>query len=347
MREEIMKVRICLALLVSIPWLCADAQPAWRFEQVSSEDVENERLPSIWDGKIAWAGGWYANSEIYYWDGQSTRQISDNVYSATGPSLYDGRIAWEQYVGDDREEIFYWDGSQVTQITSYDGIQQSPSLWGDTIMWNSIIEESDGTSRYDIYGWDGADVDLVKESASSPSLYGDGIAYKRSVGSHSNEVFLWDGEKELQITNTPGRNVYSLSLWDGQIVYELGISSSESEIWFWDGTTNEMIFANGHSNYNPCLQNGYVAWGGFDGNDFEIFLWDGKEVHQVTDNTWDDTNPSLWIDGLKIQIAYDSLMEDYDYEIMLAVATIPEPSVLVMGFGGLLLSVVFVKRRRG
>ena len=46
--------------------------------------------------------------------------------------------------------------------------------------------------------------------------------------------------------------------------------------------------------YDPSLGDGKVAWEMWDTYDYEIFYWDGTTVHQITDNDYDDTDPSLW-----------------------------------------------------
>ena len=64
---------------------------------------------------VGWDGGDY---EIYYWDGSTTRNVSNNDTNDFYPSLYNGNIAWQgrDPSGADNE-IFIWDGSTVTQFT--------------------------------------------------------------------------------------------------------------------------------------------------------------------------------------------------------------------------------------
>jgi hypothetical protein len=71
---------------------------------------------------------------MFYWDGTSIIQITNNSYRDEDPSIYDGTIAWQAYNGDNRE-IFYWDGSTIRQITNDSVSDHLPSLFNGTIAW--------------------------------------------------------------------------------------------------------------------------------------------------------------------------------------------------------------------
>ncbi|MFW9871441.1 MAG: TolB family protein, partial [Candidatus Thorarchaeota archaeon] len=67
--------------------------------------------------------------------------------------------------------------------------------------------------------------------------------------------------------------------------------------------------------YYPQIDNGVVTWFAFGGDlgfDYEIFLWDG-EVHQLTDNNYDDEHPQI-DNGM---VTWFCAYEGSDYEIFL------------------------------
>ncbi len=76
------------------------------------------------------------------------------------------------------------------------------------------------------------------------------------------------------------------SFHDGTLAYQWG---SPPEIRYWDGAAVHSV-AEG---YEPSLHDGTVAYEVWDGQDWEIHYWDGAEILEITDNDYDDTQPSL------------------------------------------------------
>ncbi|MHC5083205.1 MAG: hypothetical protein ACYTET_04615, partial [Planctomycetota bacterium] len=50
---------------------------------------------------------------------------------------------------------------------------------------------------------------------------------------------------------------------------------------------------NDANDVNPAIEGSYVAWEGWDGNDWEIYAYNGHSVTQITDNAMDDVNPKI------------------------------------------------------
>ncbi|MHC5083202.1 MAG: hypothetical protein ACYTET_04600 [Planctomycetota bacterium] len=50
---------------------------------------------------------------------------------------------------------------------------------------------------------------------------------------------------------------------------------------------------NDANDVNPAIEGSYVAWEGWDGNDWEIYAYNGDSVVQMTDNDVDDVNPNI------------------------------------------------------
>jgi len=57
----------------------------------------------VWEG---YDGGDY---EIYFWDGTTTRQLTDNAYTDYDPQIHNGQVVWHGNDGD--YEIYFWDGA--------------------------------------------------------------------------------------------------------------------------------------------------------------------------------------------------------------------------------------------
>ena len=76
------------------------------WDGVSSTYVGSGHNPSLYDGTIAWQ--WYDghDSEILYWDGSKTTQITNNDYIDEDVSLYNGTMAWSGNVNNQSREFY-------------------------------------------------------------------------------------------------------------------------------------------------------------------------------------------------------------------------------------------------
>jgi hypothetical protein len=95
------------------------------------------------------------DTEIYYWDGNNTIQITDNNTDDWLPSLYNGTIAWHGWDGNDFE-IYYWDRNIIIQVTDNNTDEGHVSLWGGSMAWDRF---------------DGNDTEIYYAKTVSP-LYG-------------------------------------------------------------------------------------------------------------------------------------------------------------------------------
>jgi hypothetical protein len=104
------------------------------------------------------------------------------------------------------------------------------------------------------------------------------------------KLSLWHGgvtDLSEELEATMSRN---LSLYRGTLAYEYG--PNPPWIRYWDGTDTHDV-AQG---YAPSLYDGTVAFEVWDTHDWEIFYWNGTEVIQITENSYNDTQASLFGD---------------------------------------------------
>ena len=162
------------------------------------KDIAKGWVPSLFDGKIAYAKKYGRNScGIYYYNGRSTMAIVNNQKDCFDVSLYDGHIAWSAFDGHDGE-IFYWDGSSVIQVTNNEQDDWAPSLYDGHIAWVG----EDGHD-FEIFYWDGSSIIQITNNDKderAPSLYDGCIAWEEKDGIDW-EIFYWDGEHIRQITD--------------------------------------------------------------------------------------------------------------------------------------------------
>ena len=73
---------------IFVPVICFSAT-----QQLTDND-KNDTNPSVYNGTVAWQSNLDGDSDIYYWDGETTIKVTDNTTEDVHPSLYNGPIAW-------------------------------------------------------------------------------------------------------------------------------------------------------------------------------------------------------------------------------------------------------------
>ena len=254
-----------------------------------TNNTTNDSDPSLYNGTIAWIGTGGSDDDIFYWDGSTTVNVSDNAFCCDdSPSLFNRAIAWE---GSDLSdsEIYYWNGINIINITDNNVSDRRPSHYNGTVAW----EGWDGND-FEIYFWDGTttiNVSNNNDYDDLPSLHNGSIFWRRWDG-NDYEIFFWDGNTTTQITNN-NTDEERPSNYNGTVAW-VASDGSDFEIYYWNGTTTTQVTNNGTNDDYPSLYNGTIAWQASDGNDIEIYYWDGTSISAVTNNSSDDTNPSLY-----------------------------------------------------
>ncbi|MCK4885897.1 MAG: hypothetical protein KAS96_00850, partial [Planctomycetes bacterium] len=102
-----------------------------------------------------WYGHDGSDYEIFFYDGTTTTQITDNSYEDQGPQVSGSNVVWRG-----AEEIFFYDGITTTQLTHDGPIHGSyPQIFGSTIVWDNglggeifIAEKCEHTLTGDLNG---------------------------------------------------------------------------------------------------------------------------------------------------------------------------------------------------
>lgn len=149
--------------------------------------------PSAYNGKVAFQDYDGNDYEIYYWDGSSKQQVTNNNYDDKFPSLYNGKIAWQGNKDGDWD-IFYWDGSSTVNQFSRSGDDENPSLYNGKLVWQG----TDGNDK-EIYQWDGTSITQVTSNSIDDSN-----------PSYDNGYLAWegnDGDSEIYFCNLDSTDV--------------------------------------------------------------------------------------------------------------------------------------------
>jgi len=209
--------------------------------------------------KIVWMGRDRAENdwEIYVYSLQSIprfRAVTDNDVQDWFPELAGGGdFAW-QHGFTMFEEIHYWNGSSHDEIV--------------------LTDECCSTSDY-------TNINLAADDHT--------VVWQRvdRAGTGETRTYMWTGTRR-DITDDLGDSfAHDFSLDNGALAYEW--SALPAIIKYWNGVTVQEI----GDGYDPSLDDGWIAFEGWDGHDWEVYLWDGISIEQITDNDFDDFDPSL------------------------------------------------------
>jgi hypothetical protein len=229
-------------------------------------------------------------------------------WSAANPSLWGSSVAlsggWGWGAGDQVRDIFYWHDATLHRVTYDDRPDINPSLYDGTIAWQSRSSDADD---WEILYWDGYGVRTITENSvddTDPSLYERTIAWCSAGNIVYAEIppgVYWQSPPTPVVVGT-GQEP---SLYKNLIAYQAS-DGHDHEIFVYDIGTGETVQITDNDYYDgsPSLFDGCVAWEAYIGDSWEIFYWDRTKIHRLTENEFDDKDPSLWGTGLSTTIAY-------------------------------------------
>lgn len=287
----------------------------------------SNRDPCLDDGFVVWVG-WRPESGEQIWIAGLTgvtatpKVLTDNEGQKQHPSSH-GRekIVWMGREGDGYDwEIFDYNHLSTPRyeaVTDDEVYDLYPVLaGGGDFAW---------VHGWEIHHFDGFGHNLTTISqgccpgdtySNSGVAADDGAVVWNSYERGTQEpmkVYRWNGAAQ-EITSELDGGGHSYSMDSGQIAFER--STQPSSIRFWDGATVHDL----GTGADPSLDDGWIAFEGWDGSDWEIHLWDGVNIIPITDNDYLDSDPTLsgnllaWVarpggSGSQPQIFYTKLPE--------------------------------------
>ena len=210
--------------------------------------------------------------EIFYWDGTTIIQLTDNDEDDSSPQINDsGQMVWRRK--DDAgntKDIFYYDGTTITKLTDNEYYIRS-------LMINNRGE-------------------VVWNNSSSPLF----IIVQN--GANDSEIFIYDGTAITQLTDNEYDDWYPQINNNGEVVwFNRGNTLDDGAILFYDGANITQLYTTigGGYLYPQINDSGDVVW--YDrlydysvGNwDDELIYHDGIAMTQITDNGYHDFGPRI------------------------------------------------------
>lgn len=332
--------RRTILVLVGVLWIgfglceCALADPSWTIMQLTNNSTEDTN-PAISGKNVVWQGWDGHDYEVFLFDGQTTKQLTDNSYDdVLGTPEYarqvnsNGTVVWSGRTGGSSSgsEIFRYDASGVSQLTSnvyYDAYPQVNN--SGQVAW--VGYDASNPNRH-IYSYDETGVHNVSADSSlwvaeEFELNADGnVAWSGAALDGTPGVFLKEGldTTVLPLTLQQHGLLESLHLNDSaKMVWATGPSQSPlgREIFMYgDGIITQLTYNSSEDSFPDISNNGQVVWGNRE--DHAIFSYDGSTTKRIADFTGGWGQPKISDNGFvawqgnDLGDAYDNKIWVYD-----------------------------------
>jgi hypothetical protein len=97
----------------------------------------HDKTPQIDAGQVVWQGSDGTDWEIFFYNGTSTIQLTNNSYHDETPQIDAGHITWVGYDGID-DEIFLYTGHSTVQLTENAYTDSRPQIDADQVVWEGL-----------------------------------------------------------------------------------------------------------------------------------------------------------------------------------------------------------------
>lgn len=278
--------------------------PGLEVRQLTDEGFHDH--PCLYDGIVSWVGWmdgddgyeiYVANLDVAY---PSPSRLTDNGGEKAHPASHGTEIiVWQGREGPGEDwEIWAYSPTSVPRYWAHtdDEIHDrypvlagagnyawlhGPTMFEEVRYWNAALHSESVIS----------DDCCPAATHTNESLTADDftVVWRSSdrAGVEGYATYMWTGATTDISDDVESPMSTDYSLHDDQLAYQYG--ASPAEIHFWDGAAVHNV-ANG---YAPSLHAGTIAYEVWDGQDWEIHYWDGSQILEITDNAYNDTQPSL------------------------------------------------------
>jgi hypothetical protein len=270
--------------------------------------------------QVVWSGSVNPKGELFLYDGQRARQLTTNDRYEIDFAASADRVAWKVDDGED-EEIFVYDGHEVVQLTDNDLTDTGISIEGDWVSWITFRER--GTELW-LHERGAAQPRKLAHSPyyMSPAALHDGRAVWSQIPSDAGEqsfaddIFLFDGVRTVQVTNTPDVSESSPALSNELLVWLVPVGKGTAEIHLRDAAGERVLTRKASGLRLGAVDGDTVAWSENVGpNNSEVFAHRRGVTLQLSNSEGWDSGPI--VSGNRVAWTYTSA-DQSEYAIWLA-----------------------------
>jgi formylglycine-generating enzyme required for sulfatase activity len=259
------------------------------------------------NGHVTWYGYDGPDKDIFYYNGSTTIQLTNNGYQDQGPQINsNGHVVWWGEENDN--EIFYYNGSTVSQLTDNGDNDNAPQINSNGhVVWQG----AGGKLLY----YNGSTTFKLTDNGYKPMISDNGYVVWLGYDGPDYEIFYYNGSTVSQLTDNDDLDRKPQINSNGHVVWQGGIGP-DTEIFYYNGSTTIQLTNNDYQDDAPQINsNGHVVWWGEDGSDSEIFYYDGSTVSKITDNDYNDYEPKINSNGHVVwNGGFGSLSEIFYYD---------------------------------
>ncbi|MBD2693563.1 beta strand repeat-containing protein [Anabaena catenula] len=239
---------------------------------------------------------WYSHDgtdyEIYLYNGTSTIQLTNNSSYDDYPQISGNNVVWSGYDVTDHE-IYLYNGTSTISLTNNSGDDRYPQISGNNVVW----QQDDGTGNNEIYLYNGTStIQLTNNSYDDnyPQISGNNVVWSGYDGT-TRQLYLYNGTSTIQLTNYSDNSSVEISSpqISGNNVVWTGYDGTDSEIYLYNGTSTIQLTNNSSYDHYPQISGNNVVWTSYDGNDNEIYLYNGTSTIQLSNDSYDDNYPEI------------------------------------------------------
>ncbi|MFM7426363.1 MAG: cadherin-like domain-containing protein [Elainella sp.] len=292
---------------------------AYRSTRAGIQVLGNGTTPMVSGFNIVWVGpggsDGGSDSEIFFFDGSTTRQLTQNTVDDRVESIDGTQVVWSSQVGGLSQgratyELYTWDGNSTTRLTDnavnedFVGVQQG------SLFWTSPVGAPDarGQATYEVFYAKAGQVQQLTRNAVNETLedFQSAMAvWEADVGpldaaaQPTSEIFFFNGSTVQQLTNNTVDDE-SPRIDSGRIIWSAksgapSLGAATSEIMLFDGGQIRQLTNNSTDDFVGDINGNMITWmsrtgpaNGLGLKSYEIFRFDGTNTQRVTTNAADD-----------------------------------------------------------
>jgi hypothetical protein len=322
------RLRLCFWIGVSGTCFVATAAGAGEVLQITSDEASQSSLDSDgsqlvwatgdavyrWDGStvsvavstpapeqvrvsgtnIVWRSHDGNDYEIFFFDGATTTQLTDNDVEDVQPDVSGSNVVWLRNVDPGYwNQVVFWDGASETLLGGNVDEHLPPRISGTTVVWAAWASEPPTTNAEEIYRWDGTTTTRLTfndDFDTYPDIDGSTIVWTRRADNYPFpeddwEVMLHDGTQTHQLTDNDLEDLFPV-VRGSSVTWHAGPSDisgptchpPDCDIYVRKDGVDQRITDNAILDVVPVLSLDGVAWIGLDrgpnpGSDSEIFYY--------------------------------------------------------------------------
>ncbi|MCB0311018.1 MAG: hypothetical protein KDD42_07275, partial [Bdellovibrionales bacterium] len=280
-------------ILLSNSELLADAgidfevAPGYEVKQISSGEVDPYSVDTD-NGQVVWT----QNEQLFFFDGETTRQLTTAPSSVYYPKISDGMIVWAGREDDTAGwEIYLYDGDNTSQLTNNSLTDFIPDIDQGQIAWRQDV--GSGLSR--ILFFDGENVVNLSDGSYQdwdPKISKGTVAWQRNIPGIGFQLVLYDGENTITVYEGEDKPEQDWDLHDGMLVWE-EYDGNDTEIYLFNGTQNVQLTDNALDEATPKIHDGNIAWSSYNflTSTSNISFFNGNLIIPLSNNDYQNENP--------------------------------------------------------